>query len=66
MSTAGLCQICESDEARHSCDRCGQLVCDRHYEPSRGFCATCARTADPGGPAGPDPDRPEGDDTYQF
>jgi len=41
MSVTGLCQRCES-EARFSCDRCGALVCQAHYDPSTGYCTDCA------------------------
>ncbi|MFW6153530.1 MAG: hypothetical protein ACOC42_04140 [Halobacteriota archaeon] len=43
MSVAGLCSICEASPARHTCERCGALVCDDHYVPSLGLCTECAR-----------------------
>ena len=45
MSITGLCQICESARARHSCARCGALVCEDHYEPERGMCMDCAKAS---------------------
>lgn len=42
MGVTGVCQICESAEARHACERCGMLVCADHYDPELGFCADCA------------------------
>ena len=49
MSTAGLCQICESAPATQTCDRCGTLACQTHFEARLGLCLDCARTADPTG-----------------
>lgn len=46
MSVSGLCTICEAAQARHSCDACGALVCDDHYDRESGRCVNCAR---PGG-----------------
>ncbi|WP_435099779.1 hypothetical protein [Halarchaeum sp. P4] len=42
MSVTGLCQICESAEARFACDRCGAVVCRAHYDAELGVCAECA------------------------
>ena len=42
MSVSGLCSVCEARQASHSCDNCGALVCEEHYDESRGFCAECA------------------------
>ena len=42
MSFTGVCQVCESAEGRHSCDRCGSLVCDVHYDEELGVCTQCA------------------------
>ncbi|GAA0286303.1 hypothetical protein GCM10009000_121830 [Halobacterium noricense] len=53
MSVTGLCQICESEQAQFSCDRCGALVCQAHYDPSTGYCTECA--AEVRGGSGPGP-----------
>jgi hypothetical protein len=42
MSVSGLCSVCETREARYSCENCGALVCQAHYQESRGVCADCA------------------------
>jgi len=64
MSVSGLCEICESREAEHGCDRCGALVCARHFRTTRGFCAHCARAM---GEDGRNPeDGPSPGDTFQF
>lgn len=42
MSLSGLCQLCESREAEHTCRQCGTAVCDEHYESANGLCARCA------------------------
>jgi hypothetical protein len=65
MSVTGLCQICATAEAEESCQRCGKLVCERHYENSVEQCAEC--TAGGGGQPVPDTDGlPDGVDTYRF
>ncbi len=38
----GLCDLCAEGHAEFSCDRCGRLVCDEHYDPETGFCERCA------------------------
>jgi hypothetical protein len=42
MSVSGLCSVCETRAARYSCDNCGALVCQAHYQESRGVCTDCA------------------------
>lgn len=49
MSFASVCQVCESAEARYTCDRCGAAVCEQHYEPRLGFCLDCAAQVRGGG-----------------
>jgi hypothetical protein len=49
MSVGSLCQVCETETAERSCDRCGRLVCERHYDRSAGVCAVCTRDGDGGG-----------------
>jgi hypothetical protein len=46
MSVSGLCQICESAEAKFSCDACGAVVCGDHYERDLGVCIQCADDGD--------------------
>ncbi|MEF8757287.1 MAG: hypothetical protein V5A33_03515 [Halobacteriales archaeon] len=43
MSISGLCQICEGAEATHRCDRCGNFVCDDHFDAGTGYCSDCLR-----------------------
>jgi hypothetical protein len=42
MSFAGVCQVCESAEARYTCDQCGAAVCETHYDARYGLCTRCA------------------------
>ncbi|MFB6073337.1 MAG: hypothetical protein ABEJ88_10285 [Halobacterium sp.] len=42
MSVSGLCSICENAQARFTCDRCGAVVCQAHYDADTGFCTECA------------------------
>lgn len=42
MSFVGVCQVCEQAEGRHTCDRCGSLVCVEHYSTDLGVCTECA------------------------
>ncbi|MFP4174348.1 MAG: hypothetical protein ACLFSW_01025 [Halobacteriales archaeon] len=42
MSVTGVCYICSSP-ANHTCESCGGVVCDEHYEAASGFCVRCAR-----------------------
>jgi hypothetical protein len=42
MSVTGLCQVCGSEQAQFSCDRCGAVVCQSHYDAASGFCTECA------------------------
>jgi len=43
MSVSGLCGICETAEATHRCDRCGNVVCDDHFDATTGYCTDCMR-----------------------
>ena len=66
MSVTGLCEICERPDVDHSCDRCGQLVCDRHWDEALGVCVECSADID-SGERQPSPDTlPDGVDTYEF
>jgi hypothetical protein len=42
MSVSGICQVCESAEARFRCSSCGALVCVAHYDRATGVCTACA------------------------
>lgn len=65
MSAEGLCAVCGRDGAGYTCDRCGSLVCERHYEASVGFCVECAGEVGAGGQPNGD-DQPERGDTYRY
>ncbi|WP_229122244.1 hypothetical protein [Halapricum desulfuricans] len=41
MSVSGLCEICGKPDIEHTCNRCGQLVCERHYNAEMGVCVEC-------------------------
>jgi len=68
MSVSGLCELCERPDVDHGCDRCGRLVCDRHWAEDAGVCVECAsEVGRPGQRRQPDPsDMPDGVDTYRF
>ncbi|WP_255764195.1 hypothetical protein [Halobaculum sp. CBA1158] len=42
MHASELCQVCETAEASASCERCGAVVCDDHYDRAAGVCVDCA------------------------
>lgn len=66
MSASGLCEICERPDVDHTCDRCGRLVCDRHFDDEKGVCVDCATSVPgPDDQTSPD-DLPDGVDTYEF
>jgi len=67
MSVSALCEVCGQPSVDHTCDRCGQLVCDRHYDEDTGFCVECAsEVGSPGIPERGGEDLPDGVDTYRF
>jgi len=70
MSVSGLCEICQQPEVEHTCDRCGKLVCDRHFDEKSGVCSECAaelgRPDTPGERERGDDDLPDGVDTYRY
>jgi hypothetical protein len=68
MSVTGLCEICQQPDVDHTCDRCGRLVCDRHFDEETGLCVECAAEVGPPGGVGDesDQDYPDGVDEYQF
>lgn len=57
MSFSGVCHVCEAAEGRHTCDKCGALVCDDHYDTEQALCTRCVAAL--GGRA----DLGEGDDS---
>jgi hypothetical protein len=62
MSVAGPCEICLTGTVEHTCDRCGNLVCERHFDETSGFCVECSADM-----AGDDrKTQPDPTDTYQF
>lgn len=68
MSVSGPCEICNNAEVSHTCNRCAQLVCDRHYDEDVGYCVECATEL---GERKEDDipeqeDMPDGVDTYEF
>lgn len=67
MSVSSPCEICTTKDVRHTCDRCGQLVCDKHFDEKTGFCVECAAEFEDSPDSIPDQeDMPDGVDTYQF
>lgn len=69
MSVSGLCEICQRPDVDHTCDRCGNLVCDRHFDDRREICSECVARVeggDPVDPTGTGDDTPDGVDTYRF
>lgn len=66
MSLSGLCEICERPGVEHTCDRCGKLVCDRHFDASVDVCVQCAAELGQGPQRGDHPAGPDGVDTYRF
>ncbi|MEF8775755.1 MAG: hypothetical protein V5A43_04530 [Haloarculaceae archaeon] len=67
MSVSSPCEVCGAADVRHTCDRCGRLVCADHYDDSLGFCVECAAEVGGGGgdriPTGED--MPDGVDVYR-
>ncbi|MFW6017290.1 MAG: hypothetical protein ACOCPX_00560 [Halapricum sp.] len=59
MSATGLCDVCGHPDVDHVCDRCGRLVCERHYDTDLGVCIECASEISDGS------DRDDVD-TYRF
>ncbi|MFC7028587.1 hypothetical protein ACFQJ5_15120 [Halomicroarcula sp. GCM10025324] len=68
MSVSGLCAVCNHSDVEHTCDRCGSLVCDKHWDAETGFCVECASEVCPParGETSDSEDRPDGVDTYRF
>ncbi|WP_459192204.1 hypothetical protein [Halosimplex sp. J119] len=69
MSVSGLCEICQHRDVDHTCDRCGNLVCDVDFDAELGICSECVadvRGGDPTDPVDPGEDAPDGVDTYEY
>lgn len=68
MSVEGLCAICETGTVEDGCDRCGRMVCGKHYDQDTGLCTDCLEEAGrrPGGGDNTQPDKPDGVDEYRF
>jgi len=68
MSISGPCEICNSAEVEHTCNRCAKLVCDRHFDEDTGYCVECAaevgKRKDENIPE--EEDMPDGVDTYEL
>lgn len=71
MSATGICEIGGEPDVDYTCDRCGKLVCDDHFDTSIGYCVECAAELSGGEGSGegggqPDPDdMPDGVGTYR-
>ena len=68
MSVSTPCEICTTNSAEHTCNRCGQLVCDEHFDETTGYCAECTVDATDGRRPDTVPDSddmPDGVDTYR-
>ncbi|UPM42510.1 hypothetical protein [Halocatena salina] len=62
MSVSGLCELCTQNEIVDGCDRCGRLVCERHYDEASGFCTDCLTEVEP---TDDDTRQPDDVDTYR-
>lgn len=66
MSLSSPCEVCGTPDVRHTCDRCGRLVCADHYDDSLGFCVECAGEVGGGDQRIPtSEDMPDGVDVYR-
>jgi hypothetical protein len=66
VSVSTPCEICATADVRHTCDRCGRLVCERHFDEETGLCVECAAAVGPGRGRVPPEGMPDGVDTYRF
>ena len=68
MSVSSPCEICNRADVEAVCDRCGQLVCSRHYDEKLGLCIECAAEVSNGENDRHIPERgdmPDGVDIYR-
>jgi len=66
MSVSGPCAICNSASVEYTCNRCGQLVCEDHYDESTGYCVECAAELGQTENIPESDEMPDGVDTYEF
>ncbi|MCU4716476.1 hypothetical protein [Halapricum hydrolyticum] len=66
MNASGLCDICGKPDVDHVCDRCGRLVCERHYDDGHGVCTECATELGLGDEHVDPDDLPNDVDIYRF
>ncbi|AQL43683.1 hypothetical protein BV210_13655 [Halorientalis sp. IM1011] len=67
MSVAGNCEICGTGGVDHTCSRCAQLVCEKHFDEETGLCVECLSEVGGGSDQERQPqDMPDGVDTYRF
>lgn len=66
MSITGLCQICETNEAEHSCPNCGTLACEIHWDEGTDLCVQCAPAREGVGDGQVTPDDLDDDDVMRF
>ena len=66
MSVSGSCEICVTGEVKHTCRRCGKLVCSKHFDEETGLCVECLSEVDGSRDRHTQQDPPDGVDTYRF
>ena len=67
MSVSSPCEVCGTADVEGACQRCGRLVCERHFEADLGLCVECAaEVGDRPTNVPSEEDMPDGVDTYQF
>jgi len=59
MSVTGVCSVCGSADANRVCDRCGNVVCEDHHDPT-GVCTECAAELSGGDPGSSEDSPPTG------
>ncbi len=62
MSVAGVCSVCSVGDVAGGCDRCGALVCARHYDKDSGLCTDCLQEVG----SRPSGERPDDVGEYRF